>query len=382
MSISGKTILQIVPEMDSGGVEQTVLDMARAIIEAGGRALVATRGGRQIAALESMGAKVILLPVHSKNPYVQWQNYGALRRLIRAEKIDLLHVRSRAPALATLMAARAEKVPIVSTYHGIYKANGALKRAYNGLMTRTDKVIANSDFTRAHILHEYPISPEKVIPIARGIDMQRFDEAAISPERVNRLRQSWNLKDDERITFVLGARLTPIKGQSVIIEAAARLIDRHERDFKIIMVGDDQGREAYSQSLSDAISQHGLSDHVFLVGHGSDMPAAFMLADFALCPSVVPEAFGRTAVEPQALGRPVLASKLGATVETIVEGVTGWLVTPADDQAWADAMFEAMRLSPQRRQEMANAAKAHVRDRFSLEKMCQKTLGVYASLFA
>lgn len=372
------TVMQIVPELDTGGVEQTVVDVARAVIAAGGRAIVVSKGGRLEAYLKQIGVTLHLLPVHSKNPYVQWKNYYALRALIHKERPDIVHVRSRAPALSALPAAKAEGVKTVTTYHGIYNAGSALKRWYNGRMTTADVVIANSDYTRAHVLKTYGLDPARVISIPRGVDLQRFDPSAVDEGRLDKLGKAWGIdRADGRTRFLLAGRLTRWKGQSLVIEALHRL---GRADVELIMAGDDQGRHDYTQGLRARAAAYGLEAQVKLVGHCADMPAAYALCDFALAPSLEPEAFGRTAVEPQAMTRPVLAAKHGATVETVQPGVTGWLIAPGDVTAWAEAMGNALKTSDAQRAVMGAAGRARVQARFSLEAMCAATLVVYKSL--
>jgi glycosyltransferase involved in cell wall biosynthesis len=322
------------------------------------------------------------MPVHSKNPFVQWRNTARLRGLIRAEGVDIVHVRSRAPAMAAIGAARAEKVRSVATYAGIYNAKSALKRWYNGAMTRADMTIANSDFTRAHILSTYPnVAPAQVIAIPRGIDLKRFDPEAFDVRKIMKLEEAWGASGDEAVVrFLLAARLTRWKGQALIIEAAHLLKQQGVTNFQVFLAGDAQGRDDYRRELDDRISACGLADQVRIVGHVADMPSAYSLCHYALAPSLEPEAFGRTAVEPQAMQRPVLAAAHGATAETVVEGETGWLVAPGDAAAWAAAMKRAIELPPERRFSMGAAGRANVRDCFALEVMCARTLDVYRAL--
>lgn len=377
------TLLQVVPELETGGVEQTTLDVARAVVKAGGRALVASRGGRLEPALKAAGAQLFTLPVHSKNPLTMAANTGALARLIRAEKVDVVHVRSRAPAFSALGAARRTGTPVVATYHGVYSAKSALKRWYNAVMTRGDLVIANSEFTRDHVVAEHGVRPEKIVAIPRGVDVARFDPARVDAERVDRLREAWGVAaDDPRVKILLAGRLTRWKGQLLLIEAAARLKAAGRGDFLVLLAGDDQGRREYRAELDAAIAAAGLAEQVRIVGHCEDMPAGYLLADLAAAPSLDPEAFGRTAVEPQAMGRPVLAADHGAARETVVPGVTGWLVAPRDAAAWAAALAEAVDLDPARRAEMGARGRERARTLYSVDAMCEATLAVYQRLLA
>jgi glycosyltransferase involved in cell wall biosynthesis len=374
------TLLQVIPDLDTGGAEQTTLDVAAAVVQAGGRAIVASHGGRMVDDLQSRGAVWAPMPVHSKNPLVMLANRRRLIELIRRETVSLVHVRSRAPAFAAFSAARAASVPCLGTYHGLYSSGNPLKRWYNSVMTRGPATIANSAFTRDHIIAEHHIDPAKVIAIPRGVDLDRFDPAKVAPERVAALLRRWGIAaDDGHIRFLLAGRLSRWKGQRLLIDAAQRL-KTHRDDFLIILAGDDQGRSAYRQELETAIAAAGLSNRVRLVGHCDDMPAAYLASDVACAPSLDPEPFGRTAVEPQAMGRPIIAADHGAPRETVLAGKTGWLFKPGDVQALADVMAQVLAAGPERRAAMGAAGQARARRLYSAAAMCEATLEVYAGL--
>lgn len=378
------TLLQVVPALHTGGVEQTTLDVAAAVTAAGGRALVASAGGRLEISLVERGAQSIRLPLDTKNPVTIFANAGRLKNLIQREKVDLVHVRSRAPAFSALWAARRAGVPLVTTYHGVYNAGSAPKRWYNGVMTRGDLTIANSEFTRDHVLAEHGVSSDRVIAIPRGVDLQLFDPALIGAERVDALRRAWGIKPDERrLIILLAGRLTRWKGQVLMIEALAELKAQTGRDdILLVLAGDDQGRSAYTAQLRDLIEAKGLDDAVRLVGHVTDMPAAYLVADAAAAPSLDPEAFGRTAVEPQAMGRPILAADHGAVSETVADGETGWRVKPRDVEAWATALKALIAAGPERRKAMGQAGQARAKALYSVERMTARTLDVYRQVLA
>ncbi|MDB5427701.1 MAG: glycosyl transferase, group 1 family protein [Phenylobacterium sp.] len=375
---SNFTLLQVVPELETGGAEQTTIDVARAVIAAGGKALVATRGGRMAARLEADGGRLAQMPVQSKNPLVMLGNAARLVDLIRNENVSLVHARSRAPAFSALWAAQTTKTPFVATYHGVYKASSGLKRWYNAVMTRGDLVIANSDYTREHVLGEHPVDPGKVVTIPRGIDLDRFNPSWVTPERVEALREAWGIAPaDRRTRLLLAGRLTRLKGHLTIIEAAARMKAQGRDDFLIIFAGDDQGRTGYGEELEKAIAEASLVEQIRIVGHCDDMPAAYLLADVAILPTTVPESFGRAAVEPQAMGRPVIASNHGGTTETVADGTSGWLVPPGDPDAWAAAMVRAIDLGPGKRAEMGQAGMNRTRQLYRVDAMCAATLAAY-----
>jgi glycosyltransferase involved in cell wall biosynthesis len=316
-SLAGRTILQIIPELDAGGAERTTIDVAAALAEAGARPLVASMGGRLVSELQAKGGVWIPFPAKTKNPFLMARNVLTLSKLIREEGVDIVHARSRAPAWTTLYAARRTKRPFVTTYHGTYNGQSAIKIHYNSIMARGDAVIANSEFTASRIVVLHPFAQDRVRVIQRGTDLRKFAAASVTPERVRRLRSEWGVEADERIVLLPG-RLTGWKGQRVLIEAARLLFVKGVQDVKFIMVGDDQGRSAYVDDLKSRISAGGLEGVAKIAGHCADMPAAYLAASVVTVPSTEPEAFGRVAVEAQAIGTPVVVSDLGAVGETVL----------------------------------------------------------------
>jgi glycosyltransferase involved in cell wall biosynthesis len=373
------TLLQVIPRLETGGAEQTTLDIAAAVTAAGGRSLVASMGGRMEGALGP--GQLLRIAVHAKNPLTIMANAVRLARLIGRRKVSLIHVRSRAPAFSALWAARATGIPLVATYHGVYNAQSAAKRWYNSIMTRGRVVIANSDYTRAHVIAQHHVDPAKVIAIPRGVDIARFDPGAVSEPRRQALAEAWGLRaSDPRVKVLLAGRLTRWKGQTLAIAAAARLKAQGVEDFLLIFAGDSQGRETYQAELETLIDAQDLKDQVRLVGHCADMAAAYALCDIAIAPSLDPEAFGRTAVEPQAMGRPVIAADHGAARETVLPGQTGWLAQPGDADSWAEALGQAIAAGPERRAQMGRTAMERTRRLYSVEAMCAATLRIYAAI--
>ncbi|MEO8927682.1 MAG: glycosyltransferase family 4 protein [Caulobacteraceae bacterium] len=369
------TLLQVTPRLEAGGVEQATLDMAAAVARAGGRSLVASHGGRLENDLAQSGARLIRLPAHSKNPLVMAGCAARLAALIAREKVSLVHVRSRAPAFAVLLATRGTRVPMVATYHGIHGAGSPPKRWYNAAMTRGEMTIANSAFTRDHILAQHGLAAAKVVVVAEGIDTARFDPAAVAPARVAAVRAAWGLAPgDPRLVILLAARLTDWKGQRLAVEALGRLPGRD--NVVLILAGAGEG-SPYAASIEAAAAVTGISDNVRLVGPCEDMPAAFLAADLVIAPSTRAESFGRSAVEAAAMGRPVLASRLGALAETVVHGQTGWLAAAGDVDSWTAAIGTALGADARTRAAMGAAARARVERLYSLTAMCEATFAVY-----
>jgi len=381
----GPTILQIIPELDTGGAELSTIEIAEAVITAGGRAIVLTEGGRMLSRLKELGADVRIFPAATKNPLRLVANAVRIARIVRRENVALVHARSRAPAWSALWAARLTGRPYVTTYHGAYTESSALKRYYNGVMARGDLVIANSRYTRDLIMSRYGTPEAKIRVIHRGVDGERFDPSAVASERVEKLRTAWGVKDGERV-ILQAARLTGWKGQNVVVEAARRLKTDNNMPLGavVVLAGEAQGRDDYEEGLKEAIRAGGLEGQVRLVGHVDDMPAAYLAADASIVASIEPEAFGRTAVESQAMGCPVIATRIGAPPETVrsppeygPKQMTGWLVPPGDPKALADALLWAMSLDCEARAELGARARAHACEAFSLRQMRLKTLEVY-----
>jgi glycosyltransferase involved in cell wall biosynthesis len=385
-SLAGRTILQIIPRIDTGGAERTTIDIAAALVAAGARALVASEGGRLTSELQAVGGLLVSFPAAAKNPISMLLNSRRLARLIIDERVDIVHARSRAPAWVALIACRIARVPFVTTFHGAYAGQSALKLRYNSVMARGDAVIANSEYTAGLITRFYPWARARLRVIHRGTDFAKFSAAAVEPARVARLRKAWEVAPDERIVLV-AARLTGWKGQKVLIEAARRLKERGLEGVRYIMAGDPQGRGGYVKELDAAIAKAGLKGIAARVGHCADMPAAFLAASVVAVPSTEPEAFGRAAVEAQAMGAPVVVSDLGAVPETVLsppqaapDARTGWRVKAGDSEALADALHNALTLGASAREAMARRARAHVESQFSLERMTRETLQVYAEV--
>jgi glycosyltransferase involved in cell wall biosynthesis len=385
-ALAGRTILQIIPELNAGGAERTTIDIAAALAQAGARALVATRGGRLISELQAKGGVWIPFPAKTKNPLAMALNVRRLKRILREESVDLIHARSRAPAWVALGAARATNTPFVTTYHGSYASQSILKTFYNSVMARGDVVIANSHYTARRIVELHPFARDHLCVIHRGTDLRAFSPRDVAPERIQKLRKDWGVNPDEQIVL-LAARLTGWKGQMVLIEAARRLKESGLTGTTFVLAGDDQGRDGYVRNLRKKIEEFGLSDMVRIPGHCTDMPAAFMASAVVTVPSTQPEAFGRSAVEAQAMGAPVIVSDLGAVPETVLappqvdtEARTGWRVPADDPEALADALSHALSLTQSSRDALAGRARTHVEANFSLEHMCVQTLNVYAAL--
>jgi glycosyltransferase involved in cell wall biosynthesis len=378
------TILQAVPRLETGGSEQSTVEIVQALARAGAKALVATEGGRLATAVTQAGGEIISLPMASKNPFTILANARRLAEIVEARNVTLLHARSRAPAWSAFFAARRTKRPFVTTYHGSYSSRVPLKTLYSSVMARGDRVIANSRYTSDLIAARHHVPQDRMRVIYRGIDVAQFIPQAIAPARLDALRTAWGVREGQPIVLQ-AARLTSWKGQAHTIEAARRMQAADQLgDAVFILAGGAPGHEGYRDTLDAQIRQCGLSDRVRLVGHCDDISAAFSLASVAVVASTRAETFGRTSIESQAAGCPVIVTDIGAAPENVVaapaEDFTGWVVPPADAAALAAAVTGALTLSPEARAAIGARARAHVAQRFSLQEMQSATLAVYDEL--
>lgn len=375
---SSPTILQVLPSMETGGVEQTVLDVAESVIQNGWKALVVSHGGRMLKRLRELGATHLSLPFNTKNPFILVQNIKRLQDIIRDHHVSLVHARSRAPAWSAYYAAKWSGVPFVTTFHGTYNTRGGLKKFYNSIMTRGDLVIANSVFTALHIQDVYHTPLDRIRIIPRGVDLNIFDPKKISQSQREALKLEWGIDPgDRRPILMMPGRLSSWKGQKVFLEALL-LLD--PKEYLAFLVGDEQGRIGYRKDLDDFISGYNLEQNVKIVGHRSDMPVVLSCADVVISASTDPEAFGRVMAEAFAMERPVVATRHGGALEIVEDGKSGFLVEPGDSRALSKILNTMLRLSSEARYRMGCVGRNRVLTEFSKNLMCTRTLNVYKEL--
>jgi glycosyltransferase involved in cell wall biosynthesis len=368
-------VLQVIPSLVSGGVERGTVEVASALAAAGWTAYVASAGGPMQRELIRAGVTHITLPLAAKNPLAIRRNAAALVDIVRRYRIDIIHARSRAPAWSAWRAAKRTRRRFVTTFHNAYDDRAPLKHWYNSVMARGERVIAISHFVAEHAASVYGVGPDRLRMIPRGVDMKLFDPARVTGQRVADLAAQWRIPDGCAVVMLPG-RLTRWKGGLDFIEAMARL---GRRDVCCLFVGAEQ-RSGFRRELETAIARRGLGGQFRIIEDCRDIAAAYVLADVVVSASTDPEGFGRTIVEAQAMGRPVIATDHGGARETVVPGSTGWLVPPGDTAALATAIDHALRLEPEARDAFAQRARAHIATGFTREAMCARYIDVYEEL--
>ena len=375
VATSGPAILQILPQLEQGGTGRGAVDLARHLIDRGWSALVASNGGAAEAELTGYGGRSFRLPAHSTNPLIMRANIRRLQRVIRERGVRLVHAHARAPAWSACYAARRCKVPFVTTVHGLYGGGrGLLKKRFNAIMARGDRVIALSDFVAEHVRRHYGVPEERLRVIRRGIDTRQFDPDAVDRQRVDALAEQWRVPPDSKV-IVVPARVVRDQGHRLLLEAVAKLPRR--RFLCLILEGPD-GRAGEIDGL---ISSLELGSVARIAGSCDDLPAALMLADVVALPtSAASDPLGRLSVQAQAMGKPVVVTDLGGLGETLMPAATGWLVGPGDADALAHALELALAMPDEARARLAVRARRFVTRSFSLEQMGDATMKVYREL--
>lgn len=378
-SDENNTILQILPELNNGGVERGTIEIAQAIQNRGWNALVVSAGGALVNKLRHTRAEHIELGVQSKNPFVILGNARQLVHIIKKKNVSLVHARSRAPAWSAWIAAKWCGVPFVTTFHGVYGSKNWLKRCYNKVMTRGGVVIAVSDSMAEHVQKTYKFDHQKLTIIPRGVDMSLFSEEAVRAPKVIELTQEWRLPDDCGPVILMPARLTRGKGHHNLLDALKKM---PHRNFMAVMLGDDGQNSPYYKELEAKITEYNLGGNVRFAGSTRDMAEAYHLASIVVCPTIQPEAFGRVPIEAMAMGCAVIASDHGGAQETIKHGDTGYLIPPGDVEQLAGAIEHCLTMDEETRKILIDNGRWWAGENFSLTQMQEKTIAVYENLLA
>jgi len=376
-------VLQVIPKLGYGGAETGCYDIAHFLSENDCGSFLATSGGELIKFIKKDKVRLIRLPVHSKNPILILFNTLVLVIYIFLFKINIIHARSRAPAWSCYFASLITRISFVTTFHGTYNFKSNIKKFYNSIMLRAKLTIAGSNFIFSHINEnygEYLSKEKKLRVIFRGINVDYFNLKNISVLKQEKLKQEWDLSSN-KFTILLPGRLTYWKGQEKFIESLNILIEDYNiTNFQAVILGSDQGRKVYSKKLINLVQRYRLNKKIKFIQHCKEMPLAYSLADVVVSASIEPEAFGRVSVEAQAMGKPIVASNIGGSKETIINKKTGFLYKHDDPRELAKILNTVIQLSVDDLKFMGNEGRKNVTKKFDVETMCQSNLKEYKRL--
>ena len=376
-------VLQVIPRLGYGGAETGCYDLAHYLSEKNCKSYIITSGGPLLQFIRREKVKVFRLPVQSKNPILILINTILISSLILILNIDIVHARSRAPAWSCLFSCAITRRKFVTTFHGTYNFSNKLKKFYNSVMVRSDLVIAGSNFIFDHIHKNYSYlitAKKKLIVIFRGINTEYYNNVSITHEKINKFFSKFNLSS-ETFKILLPGRLTRWKGQEMFIESLSLLKTKYNKEnFQAIILGSHQGRNVYYKKLLSMVERNRLSKNVIFLSYFKELPVVYYVADVIVSSSIEPEAFGRVAVEAQSMEKPILASDLGGSKETIINEKTGLLVEAKNPNLLANAMYKLMMTDDKRLQEMGSEGRKNVLKKFDVEKMCNSTFTEYKKL--
>ena len=376
-------ILQVIPKLGYGGAETGCYDLAHFLYEKDCKSFIITSGGQLLKYVKKNKVKIFRLPVHSKNIILMLFNTLIISLIVLIYNIDIVHARSRAPAWSCLWACFLTRRKFVTTFHGTYNFSNTFKKFYNSVMVKSKLIIAGSNFIFNHINENYEKflnSKNKLMVIFRGINLEYFDEGNITDNKRKKLISDWNL-DLEKKTILLPGRLTSWKGQNILIEALNILIeDYYKTNFQAVILGSDQGRKIYSKKLFSLVERYQLNQKVRFITHAKDMPVAYSVADIVVSSSIEPEAFGRVAVEAQAMKKPIVASDIGGSKETVLHEKSGILYKAGDARELAKVLNKLIELDKEALYSMGNEGRKNVTKKFNVEQMCQTTFNEYKKL--
>ena len=377
-------VLQVIPKLGYGGAETGCYDIAHYLSEQDCGSYIATSGGELLKFVKKNKVKVFKIPVHSKNPLLIFLNTLLLSVFIIFKKINIVHARSRAPAWSCYLACLITNTIFVTTFHGTYNFKSKLKKFYNSIMLRSRLTIAGSNFIFNHInenYSEYLNKNKKLRVIFRGINVDYFNQKNISLLKQEKLKKEWGLEANKFIILMPG-RLTYWKGQEKFIEALNILIEDYNfTNFQAILLGSDQGRKVYSKKLLSLAERYSLTKKIKFLNHCLDMPLAYSLADVVVSASIEPEAFGRVSVESQSMGKPIIASNIGGSKETILNKKSGFLYKHDDPRELAKNLNTVMQLNQEELKLIGNEGRKNVTKKFDVEVMCDSNLREYKKLF-
>jgi len=376
-------VLQVIPKLGYGGAETGCYDIAHYLPENNCGSFIITSGGELIKFIDKKKVRLIKLPVHSKNPLLILINGLIISLIILFYKIDIVHARSRAPAWSCLIASKITSRKFVTTFHGTYNFKSNLKKLYNSVMVRSDLIIAGSNFIFSHIKENYSNylnQKKKLLVVFRGINVDYFDPTTKLETEEKKLLKQWEIEKDKKIILLPG-RLTTWKGQEVFIEAINLAnIELGYEAFYAVILGSDQGRDLYKKKLIRLSEQYRLTKQLRFIDHCKDMALAYKVSDIIVSASIEPEAFGRVSVEAQSMEKPIIASNIGGSNETVIDEKTGYLFKAGDAKSLSQKILKTLTIDETQLKLIGVEGRKNIVQKFNVEKMCFSTYSEYKRL--
>ena len=371
-------LLQVIPNMDIGGAETGCLHVADHISKEGGFSAILTSGGKLLELIDDKKIKIFKWPVN-KNIFFITINIFYIFLKIKIHKINIVHARSRAPAWSAFFAAKLSGVKFVTTFHGTYNFQSKIKKYYNSIMLKSDHVIAGSEFILNHIHTNYNIKSNTSV-VKRGIDEKYFSIKNVSSDELSKLKNSLKV-DDNKFIILLPGRLTYWKGQKLFIEAMNILNQQQQlKNVQSFIIGGHQGRVDFKNELIQMIQKYNLEDKISIAHGLNKMPVAYAMAKLVLSTSIEPEAFGRVSVEAQSMEKPVLASDIGGSLETVINNKTGWLFKNNNANDLAEKIKQIIDTEQNVLDLVGRQGRKNVKENYTRALMVSRTLEIYRSL--
>jgi glycosyltransferase involved in cell wall biosynthesis len=380
------TVLIVTPALDGGAADVGAVELVRILKNAGHRAIVVSRAGRLVADITAAGGEFVALDVASKNPLRMLRNASVLIRLARECNCDIIHALGRAGAWSAYIAARLRGIAFITSWYKGFREQNILKRMYNGVMARGDRVIATSEQLAQLINDRYGTAWDKIAVVPCGIDFTHFDPAVVTTERVAAMRNAWGVKAGTKVILVTGSILRR-KGHHVAVRAVRRLFDMGLRDFLFVFVGEDRGRTHYTGELWDLVLATGTMDVIRMAAPVHDMPAAYAAASVVVSAAVQPEGVQRSILEAQAMARPLIVSDLAAGADVVLTApavpesrITGLRFPAGDDTALAAALLRLFALQEALVNDMGLRGRDWVLGHFNAAVGAEQMLRLYAEI--
>ncbi|MCC7300359.1 MAG: glycosyltransferase family 4 protein [Verrucomicrobia bacterium] len=356
-------IVQLLPELNQGGVERGTVELNRELVKRGHQSTVISAGGSQAAQIEKDGGRNITFDVCSKNPLTFFPRVLKLQTAISKLAPDILHARSRVPAWLAWFVNKSLRIPFVTTVHGFNSVS-----RYSAIMTKGDAVICVSNPVKEYIQKNYGTPDKKITVIHRGIDPSEFDPEKLNQNWIDSFKTQFGLHGNYVVTTV--GRITELKDYETFIRAIAACAAKIPNIRGLIVGGVRHDKQTYYERLQALAKELRAEKQIVFAGSHSRMPEIYALSNVLVSCSKKPESFGRTLIEAMAMNTPVIATRHGGALDIIKEGQNGFLFTPGNVDELAESIIRQADVS------LTNL-RTDILNRFTLSQMVERTIAVY-----